>query len=147
MVYFMCNRILLVETLSHDKDCLLDQPVVKLLWCLFSTGLQHWPVKPTDSRHEWFCPFRPCPSQHQETEANTSIVSNSSSLHSLNYLPEKPSAFRRIYCLLLAKRVAEDEMVRWHHCGQESEQTLGDSEEEGSLVCCNLWGRKELDMT
>ena len=26
------------------------------------------------------------------------------------------------------------------------EQTLGDSEGQGSLACCSLWGRKELDM-
>ena len=28
----------------------------------------------------------------------------------------------------------------------EFEQTLGDSEEQESLVCCSPWGRKELDM-
>ena len=30
-------------------------------------------------------------------------------------------------------------MVGWHHRlnGHESEQTLGDSEGEGSLVCCS----------
>ena len=35
------------------------------------------------------------------------------------------------------KMVAEDEMVRWHHWlnGHESEQTPGDSEGQGSLVC------------
>ena len=26
-------------------------------------------------------------------------------------------------------------------------QTLGKSEGQGSLACCNLWGHKELDMT
>ena len=26
-------------------------------------------------------------------------------------------------------------------------QTLGKSEGQGSLVCCSLWGHKELDMT
>ena len=31
--------------------------------------------------------------------------------------------------------------------GHESEQTLGDSEGQGSLECCSPWGRKELDMT
>ena len=31
--------------------------------------------------------------------------------------------------------------------GHEFEQTLGDGEGQGSLVCCSLWGRKELDMT
>ena len=37
----------------------------------------------------------------------------------------------------------------WHHWfnGHEFEQTLGDSEGQGSLVCCNPWGHKELDMT
>ena len=32
----------------------------------------------------------------------------------------------------------EDEMVGWHHQlnGQESEQIVGDSEGQGSLVCC-----------
>ena len=38
----------------------------------------------------------------------------------------------------------EDEMTGWHHQvnGQEFEQTLGDSEGLGSLVCRSLWGRK-----
>ena len=30
---------------------------------------------------------------------------------------------------------------------REFEQTLGDSEGQGSLVCCNRWDCKELDMT
>ena len=35
-------------------------------------------------------------------------------------------------------------MVGWHHQlnGHESEQTLGDSEGQGSLVCCCPWGYK-----
>ena len=33
--------------------------------------------------------------------------------------------------------------TKWH----EIEQTLGDSEGQGSLVCCSPWGHKELDMT
>ena len=28
-----------------------------------------------------------------------------------------------------------------------TEQTLGDSEGEGSLLCCSPWGGKELDTT
>ena len=31
--------------------------------------------------------------------------------------------------------------------GHEFEQTLGDGEGQGSLVCCSPWGRKESDMT
>ena len=40
-------------------------------------------------------------------------------------------------------------MVEWHHrlSGRESEQTLGDSEGQGSLACCSPLGRKESDMT
>ena len=42
-----------------------------------------------------------------------------------------------------------DEMVGWHHQlnEHEFEQTLGDSVEQGSLVCCSPWDRKESDMT
>jgi len=40
-------------------------------------------------------------------------------------------------------------MVEWHHRlnGHEFEQTLGDSEGQGSLECSSPWGPKELDMT
>ena len=33
-------------------------------------------------------------------------------------------------------------MVGWHHClnGHEFEETLGDSEGQGSLECCSPWG-------
>ena len=40
-------------------------------------------------------------------------------------------------------------MVGWYHLlnGHEFEQTLGDSEGQGSLVCCRPWGLKESDTT
>ena len=40
-------------------------------------------------------------------------------------------------------------MVGWHHQlnGYEFVQTWGDGGEQGSLVCCSPWGRKELDTT
>ena len=45
------------------------------------------------------------------------------------------------------KGVIEDEVVVWHHRlnGHKFEQTPGDGEGQGSLACCSLWGRKELD--
>ena len=45
--------------------------------------------------------------------------------------------------------MTEDEMVGWQHQlkGHEFEQTLGDSEGQGSLVCCSPWGHKESDTT
>ena len=47
------------------------------------------------------------------------------------------------------KGTTEDKMVEWHHWlnGHEFEQASGDSEGQGSLVCCNPWGRKELGTT
>ena len=43
------------------------------------------------------------------------------------------------------KVAAEAEMVEWHH--HEFEQTQGDNEGQGSLVCCSPWAHKELDRT
>ena len=45
------------------------------------------------------------------------------------------------------KQVTEVEIIGCHHwlSGHEVKQTLGDSEGQGSLVCCSPWGHKELD--
>ena len=45
--------------------------------------------------------------------------------------------------------MAEDEMVGWYHRlnEHEFEQTPGDSEGQGGLVCCGSWGPKESDTT
>ena len=47
------------------------------------------------------------------------------------------------------KGTTEEGMVGWHHWlnRHEFEQTPGDVEGQGSLVCCSPWGRKESDMT
>ena len=47
------------------------------------------------------------------------------------------------------KGMTEDKLLGWHHQlhGHEFEQTLGDSEGQGSLACCSPWGGKELDTT
>ena len=39
-------------------------------------------------------------------------------------------------------------MVGWHHRlnGREFEQTPGDGEGQGSLVCCSPWSRRESDV-
>jgi len=45
--------------------------------------------------------------------------------------------------------MTEDEMFGWHYRldGHEFEKAMGAGDEQGSLVCCNPWGCKELDMT
>ena len=47
------------------------------------------------------------------------------------------------------KGMTEDEMAGWYHHfnGHEFDQTLGDSEEQGSLTCCSPWGGKQSDTT
>ena len=47
------------------------------------------------------------------------------------------------------RRGRQDEMIGWHHrlIGCEFEQTLGDSEGQGTLTCCSPWGPKEFDTT
>ena len=47
------------------------------------------------------------------------------------------------------KGTAEDKTVGWHYQfnGREFEQAPGDSEGEGSLVCCSPWGLKKSDRT
>ena len=45
------------------------------------------------------------------------------------------------------KGMTEDEMAGWHHQldGHKFEWTPGVGDGQGGLVCCNSWGRKELD--
>ena len=47
------------------------------------------------------------------------------------------------------KGVTEDEMVGWYHRlnGHEFGQAPGDSEGQGSLICCSPRGRKEKQLS
>ena len=47
------------------------------------------------------------------------------------------------------KRMTEDEIVGWHHWhdGHGFGWTPGVGDGQGGLVCCDSWGREELDMT
>ena len=47
------------------------------------------------------------------------------------------------------KGTTEDKIVEWRHWlnGHEFEKTQGDSDGQGSLVCCSSWGSKKSDTT
>ena len=47
------------------------------------------------------------------------------------------------------RRGWQDEMVGWYHRldGHEFEETLGNSEGQGSLACCSPSNHKESDLT
>ena len=63
---------------------------------------------------------------------------------------KEPTHWKRPWCWERLKAreegVSEDEMVGWQHWlnAHELEQIPGDSEGQGSLICCNSWGCKEL---
>ena len=91
--------------------------------------------------------------------SNQSILKEISPEYSLKGLKLKLQYFGHLLgradslekTLMLAKQeekgMIEDEMVGWHLNGHEFEQTWGDVEGQGSLVCCSPWGRSESDMT
>ena len=68
---------------------------------------------------------------------------------------KEPTHWKRPWCWerLRAKGEAGRQRMRWLDGiidwlnGREFEQTLGDSEGQGSLACCSPWGHKELDTT
>ena len=72
-------------------------------------------------------------------------------LQYFGYLMQRPDSLEKT--LMLGKieenRTTEDEMIGWHHRlnAHEFEQTLGDSEEQGSLMCCSPQNHKESNMT
>ena len=67
----------------------------------------------------------------------------------LMWRADSPDVIKILMLGKTGRRGRQDEMAGWHHRlnGQEFEHTQGDSEGQGSLVCCTPWGGKELDMT
>ena len=69
----------------------------------------------------------------------------------LTHYNEEPTQWKRPwFCERLRageKGATEDEMIGWHRRfnRHEFEQTLGDSEGQGTLACCSPWGHKESD--
>ena len=65
------------------------------------------------------------------------------------HLMRRTDSFEKTLMLGKDKGMTEDEMAGWHHWldGRESEWTLGVSDGQGGLACCNSWGCKELDTT
>ena len=64
----------------------------------------------------------------------------------------KPTHWKRHWCwgkFKAGERDDKGQMVGWHHQldGHESEWTLGVGDRQGSLACCDSWGRKESDTT
>ena len=80
-------------------------------------------------------------------------LQNYSILSTLPTSCEELTHWKRLWCWeglgQEEKMMTEDEVAGWHHWldGHESEWTPGVGDGQGGLVCCDSWGRKELDMT
>ena len=68
-------------------------------------------------------------------------------LQLFGHLMQRTDSFEKT--LMLGKTEGsrrEQQRMRWLN-GHEFEETLGVGDGQGGLVCCNLWGHKESDMT
>ena len=62
-------------------------------------------------------------------------------LQYFGHLMRRSDSLEKTLMLGKEEKGTEDKMVGWHHRlnGHEFEQTPGDSEAQGSLVCCSPW--------
>ena len=113
--------VVLEKTLESPLDCKEIQPV-------HSKGVQPW---------NFF--------GRNDAKAETAVLWPP---HAKSWLIGKDSDARRDWGQE-EKGMTEDEMAGWHHWldGCESECTPGVGDGQGGLVCCDSWGRKELDTT
>ena len=116
-------------------------------WCFWTVVLEETPDSPLDSKE--IKPVNP--------KGNQSWIFTEELMLKLQYFGhlmwradslEKTLMLGKIECRRIGG-TTEDEMVEWHHrlYGHDFEQTLGDSEGQGSLACCSPWARKESDIT
>ena len=136
---------------SHEQMCKLDHKVGWALknWCFWTMRLQKTLESPLGCKE--IKPVNPKANQlwistgRTDTEAEAPILWPSDAKS--RFIGKDPDAGKDWG--QEEKGVTGDEMVGWHHQlkGYESEQILGDREGQGSLVCCSLWGCKEVDMT
>ena len=111
----------------------------KLATCLLRAGYSQ--VQHTSARTlPYFLAHRYLPMYTRAFYITILIIYSSNHLSSAYYAPE------RCWEIL---RAGEGDNRGWFHqlSKHEFEQTLGDSEGQGGLVCCSPWGCKELDTT
>ena len=114
-------------------------------WCFWTVVLEKTLESPLDSKE--MKPVNPKGNQpwtftgRTDTEAEASIIWPPEVKSQLiGKDPDAGKDWRQE-----EKGTTEDEMIGWHHwlSGHEFEQIQGDSEGQGSLVCCSPWGRKD----
>ena len=135
---FSCSQVLM-----WDLD--YKESWMSKTWCFWTVVLQKTLESPLDS--EEIKPVNPKRNQRwifigrTDVEAETPILWPTDAKSQL--IGNDPDAGKG--WMQEDKGMTEDEMVGWHHWFNEHEfeQTPGDSEVQGSLVCCSAWGLKE----
>ena len=159
------------DSILKSRDITLQRKVciVKAIFPVVMYGCETWTIKKAKHRtidaFKWWCWRRFLRVPWTARRSNQSILKEINCEYSLEGLRLKLKLQYFGHLMWRAdsleksdawkdrgqeeKEVTEDEVIGWHHRlnGHEFEQTLGDSEGQGSLVCCSSWGRKELDMT
>ena len=126
-------------------------PGFPVLHCLpeFAQTHVHWEksMAPHSSIHAWEIPWTEEPGGLQSIglqELDTTERLNWTECKELTH-------WKRPWCWERLKAKGEGSGRGWDgqiaRKGHEFEQTLGDSEGQGSLSCCSSWGHKELDTT
>ena len=145
--------------------------VKAMLFPVVMYGCESWTIKKAESwrldAFEVWCWRRLLRVPWTVSTSNQSILKEISPEYSLEglmlklklklqyfgHLMQRTDSFEKTWCWerlrVEEKGMTEDEMVGWHHwlSGHESEQTRGVGDGQGGLVCCSLWGHRQLDMT
>ena len=158
-----------LDSILKSRDITLSTKVHLVKAMVFPVvmyGCQSWTIKKAEhwrtEAFELWCWGRHMRAPWTPRRANQSILKEINSEYSLEtlILKLKLQYFGRLMwranslekMLMLGniegRRRRGWQKMRWFDGvnGHEFEQTLGDSEGQGSLACCSPWGRKESDM-
>ena len=141
---------------SRDTTLPIKIHIVKaMIFPVVMYGCESWTIKKAEHQRidafELWCWRRPLRVPWTSRRSNQSILKEISPKYSLEGLMLKLQYFGHLMrrtdslekTLMLGKiegrRRTEDEMIGWHHQSKvhEFEQTLEDSEGQGSLACCS----------
>ena len=136
-----------MTTLSRELDC--EEGWVPKNWCFWTVVLEKTLESPLDWKE--IQPVHPKGDQSWVFFGRTDAKTDTPVLwppHAKSWLIGKNSDAGRDW-EQEEKGTTEDEMAGWHHrlTGCEFEWSLGVSDGQEGLACCDSWGRKESDTT
>ena len=151
---------------SRDITLLTKVHIVKsMVFPVVMYGCENWTIEKAERQRtdafELWCWRRPWRVPWTARRSNQSILKEINPEYSLEglmlklklryfgHLMRRANTLERPWGWERWRAGGEGDNRGWHHRlnGHESEQTPGDGEGQGSLMCCSPWGCKELDTT